>query len=123
MMADRQHVLVVDDEPVLRMILVDLLEGEGYAVEEASNAAEALEVLQALPSIRIVVTDIQMPGSMDGLRLARYIRDAYPPIALIVSSGTVRPEQGALPDDAVFLSKPVDHRELLRVIEDRVSAA
>ena len=71
MMADRQHVLVVDDEPVLRMILVDLLEGEGYAVEEASNAAEALEVLQALPSIRIVVTDIQMPGSMDGLRLAR----------------------------------------------------
>ena len=123
MMADRQHGLVVDDEPVLRMILVDLLEGEGYAVEEASNAAEALEVLQALPSIRIVVTDIQMPGSMDGLRLARYIRDAYPPIALIVSSGTVRPEQGALPDDAVFLSKPVDHRELLRVIEDRVSAA
>ncbi len=123
MMADRQHVLVVDDEPVLRMILVDLLEGEGYAVEEASNAAGALEVLQALPSIRIVVTDIQMPGSMDGLRLARYIRDAYPPIALIVSSGTVRPEQGALPDDAVFLSKPVDHRELLRVIEDRVSAA
>lgn len=123
MMADRQHVLVVDDEPVLRMILVDLLEGEGYAVEEASNAAEALEVLQALPSIRIVVTDIQMPGSMDGLRLARYIRDAYPPIALIVSSGAVRSEQGALPDDAVFLSKPVDHRELLRVIEDRLSAA
>jgi len=123
MMADRQHVLVVDDEPVLRMILVDLLEGEGYAVEEASNAAEALEVLQALPSIRIVVTDIQMPGSMDGLRLARYLRDAYPPIALIVSSGAVRPEQDALPDDAVFLSKPVDHRELLRVIEDRLSAA
>ena len=123
MMADRQHVLVVDDEPVLRMILVDLLEGEGYAVEEASNAAEALEVLQALPSIRIVVTDIQMPGSMDGLRLARYIRDAYPPIALIVSSGAVRPEQDELPDDAVFLSKPVDHRELLRVIEDRLSAA
>ena len=123
MMADRQHVLVVDDDPVLRMILVDLLEGEGYAVEEASNAAEALEVLQALPSIRIVVTDIQMPGSMDGLRLARYIRDAYPPIALIVSSGAIRPEQGALPDDAVFLSKPVDHRELLRVIEDRLSAA
>jgi CheY-like chemotaxis protein len=107
----------------LRMILVDLLEGEGYAIEEASNAAEALEVLQALPSIRIVVTDIQVPGSMDGLRLARYIRDAYPPIALIVSSGAVRPEQSALPDDAVFLSKPVDHRELLRVIEDRLSAA
>ncbi|MGE4322204.1 MAG: response regulator [Sphingobium sp.] len=112
----RPHILVVDDEPLLRMVLVDLLEGEGYAVREASDAAEALALLKAEPAFRIVVTDIQMPGSMDGLRLAQYIHDAYPPIALIICSGAVSPDRTALPDQAVFMPKPVDRALLISTV-------
>jgi CheY-like chemotaxis protein len=109
-------ILVVDDEPLLRMVLVDLFEDAGYLVREASDAAEAMTILQSSPAIRIVVTDIQMPGSMDGLRLAGYINDAYPPIALIVCSGAVPPDQSALPGNAVFMPKPVNQSQLLHII-------
>lgn len=118
----REEILVVDDEPLLRMVLVDLFEDAGFRVEEAGDAGEALELLKAHPSIRIVVTDIQMPGSMDGLRLANYIHDAYPPIALIVCSGAVSPQGSALPQSAIFMPKPVDHALLLRTVEEMLSA-
>lgn len=109
-------ILIVDDEPLLRMVLVDLFEDAGYKVREAAHAAEALTLLEASPDIRIVVTDIQMPGSMDGLRLAAYIHNAYPPIALIISSGAIEPEKSAMPDDAIFMPKPIDHRALLATV-------
>lgn len=112
----QQHVLVVDDEPLLRMVLADLLEDAGFSVREAADAAEALDILKADSSFRIVVTDIQMPGSMDGLRLAQYIHDAYPPIALIICSGAVSPDRMALPRDAVFMPKPVDQALLLSTV-------
>jgi CheY-like chemotaxis protein len=115
-------VLVVDDEPWQRMMLSDAFSDAGYEVVEAANAAEALAALQASSDIGIVVTDIQMPGSMDGLRLARYVRDAYPPIALIVSSGAVRPESRDLPHDAIFLAKPIDVPAMLARIADLVAA-
>ncbi|PNU06004.1 response regulator [Novosphingobium guangzhouense] len=118
----REEILVVDDEPLLRMVLVDLFEDAGFRVEEAGDAGEALELLKAHPSIRIVVTDIQMPGSMDGLRLANYIHDAYPPIALIVCSGAISPDGGALPQSAIFMPKPVDHAVLLRTVSKMLSA-
>jgi CheY-like chemotaxis protein len=115
-------VLVVDDEPWLRMTLSDAFSDEGYAVNEAANAAEALAILKIRPDIGIVITDIQMPGSMDGLRLARYIRDAYPPIALVVASGAVRPQGDELPADAIFLAKPIDVPKLLARIAELVAA-
>jgi CheY-like chemotaxis protein len=115
-------VLVVDDEPWLRMTLSDAFTDEGYSVAEAGNAAEALAILQAQRDIGVVITDIQMPGSMDGLRLARYIRDAYPPIALVVASGAVRPHLNELPADAIFLSKPIDIPQLLARIAELVAA-
>lgn len=115
-----QHILVVDDEPLLRMVLVDLFEDAGFKVREAAHAAEALAILKAQPSIRIVITDIQMPGSMDGLRLASYIHDAYPPIALIVSSGAITPV--ALPDDAIFMPKPIDYQLLLETVRSLAKA-
>lgn len=115
---DHQNVqiLVVDDEPLLRLVLVDLFEDAGFLVHEAESAADALTILKDHPAIRVVVTDIQMPGSMDGSGLARYIRDAYPPIALIISSGAVAPNETDLPVDAVFLPKPIDQRELLATV-------
>jgi CheY-like chemotaxis protein len=115
-------VLVVDDEAWLRITLSDAFTDEGYDVVEAANSAEALALLQARPDIGIVITDIQMPGSMDGLRLARYVRDAYPPIALIVASGAVRPDSKDLPADAIFLAKPIDMRMLLARIAGLVAA-
>ena len=115
--AERPTVLIVDDESLLRMDLADVFEGAGYSVFEAADAAEAVAVLKTESSIRIVVTDIQMPGSMDGLRLARFIRDAYPPIALIVASGAIRPVAAELPTDAIFLPKPIDMGALLGRID------
>lgn len=118
--SDCQTVLVVDDEPLLRMTLVDLFEDAGFKVREASHAAEALTVLEASPEIRIVVTDIQMPGSMDGLKLAAYIRNAYPPIALIISSGAIEPDRSSLPPNAIFMPKPINGATLLQTIRSLV---
>ena len=98
------------------MMLVDLLEDKAFEVFEAADAAEAIEVLKAEPRIGIVITDIQMPGSMDGLALARFVRDSYPPILLIVASGAVRPARQDLPCEAVFLPKPIDLAALIPML-------
>ena len=90
---DREHigrkpvVLVVDDEVLVRTVAVDMVEQAGFEVIEASNADEAIRILESRQDIRAVFTDIQMPGSMDGLRLAQSVRDRWPPVALIVTSG------------------------------------
>lgn len=105
---DCGEILVVDDEPMLRLVLVDLLEDEGYVVYEAADASAALAMLGDHTAICVVVTDVQMPGTMDGLALASYIRDSYPPIGLIIASGAVNPRSQDLPEAAVFLSKPID---------------
>jgi CheY-like chemotaxis protein len=80
-------VLVVEDEPLSRIHALNLVEEAGYVAIEASNADEAISILEARKDIRIVFTDIDMPGSMDGLKLARAIRDRWPPIELILTSG------------------------------------
>jgi len=99
-------VLVVEDEPLLRLNAVDLLEEAGYAVIEACDADAAIELLAARLDIRLVFTDIDMPGSMDGLRLAAAIRSRWPPIDIIITSGKVSPSASDLPARGVFLSKP-----------------
>ena len=80
-------VLVVEDEALLRMHATDMIEAAGYTVVEAANADEAVLILSQRMDIRIVFTDIDMPGSMDGLKLAAMVRDRWPPIELIVTSG------------------------------------
>ena len=65
-----------------------IVEEAGYEAVEASNADEAIRILEADPTIRLVFTDIDMPGSMDGLKLAHYVRGRWPPIKLIVASGS-----------------------------------
>ena len=74
--------LVVEDEPLSRIHALNLVEEAGYVAIEASNADEAISILEARKDIRIVFTDIDMPGSMDGLKLARAIRHRWPPIEL-----------------------------------------
>ena len=80
-------VLVVEDEALVRMDIVDYLEREGFKVYEAAHAAGAIKLLEAHSSILILFTDIDMPGSMDGLKLSAAVRDRWPPVKIVVTSG------------------------------------
>jgi CheY-like chemotaxis protein len=104
----RHKVLVVEDQPLLRMMAVDLVEDAGFEALEAGDAREALLLLEAITAIRILFTDIDMPGDMDGLVLAATVRDRWPPIQIVVVSGMKRPSANDLPAGSVFFSKPYD---------------
>ncbi|WP_025884726.1 response regulator [Asaia prunellae] len=105
-------VLVVEDEPLQRLSLMDLLEEAGYQVADASDADQALIILENRPDIRIVLADVDMPGSMDGLRLAALVRDRWPPIEIIVTSGRGIPQLSAIPARAMFLPKPLNEQRV-----------
>ena len=100
--------MVVDDEPLIRMMLTSLFEDQGYIVFEAECAETAIATLERNPTIRVVITDVHMPGSMDGVRLAHFIRDRWPPTGLIVASGAAELSAADLPSDTTFLRKPFD---------------
>lgn len=99
-------VLVVEDEPLLRMLAVDFIEDAGFAAVEAESADAAVAILESRTDIRIVFTDIDMPGSMDGIKLAAAVRDRWPPIEIVIVSGHRRSVDIELPERAVFFSKP-----------------
>jgi len=109
-------VLVVEDEPVVRLDAIESVAAAGFRVIEAANADEAIAILEARRDIRVVVTDIQMPGSMDGLKLAATIRNRWPPIELIVTSGRMVVAQQDLPARGRFLPKPYDGKHLVEAI-------
>jgi CheY-like chemotaxis protein len=110
-------VLVVDDEPLLRLSAVAVLEDAGYATLQAGSADKAIQQLEANAGIRAVFTDIDMPGGMDGLQLAAVIRDRWPPVELLVTSGHVSVEDGQLPERGHFLPKPYSPHQLTRALE------
>ncbi|WP_395014718.1 response regulator [Dongia sp.] len=109
-------VLVVEDEPLVRLDAIETLMRAGYRVIEAANADEAIAILEIRRDIRVVVTDIQMPGSMDGLKLAATIRDRWPPIALIVTSGQIVLRERDIPERGRFLQKPYSGPRLVEAI-------
>jgi CheY-like chemotaxis protein len=109
-------VLVVEDEPLIRMDAVGMIGEAGYEVVEASGADEAIACLEARSDIRVVFTDIEMPGSMDGLKLVHAIRKRWPPIVPILASGRVTPLASEMPSDTVFLPKPYREARLLDVL-------
>jgi CheY-like chemotaxis protein len=106
-------VLVIEDEPLLRMDAVQMLEDAGYNTVEAGNADEAIALLEIREDIRFVFTDIQMPGSMDGLKLSWAIRDRWPPIEMIITSGQRNPTAEDMPARVRFLPKPYDSKRLV----------
>jgi CheY-like chemotaxis protein len=99
-------VLVVEDEPLLRMLAVDIVEEAGFEAVEAAGAAEAIVILETRTDIRIVFSDIDMPGGMDGMRLAACIRDRWPPIEIVLTSGMLRETDVDMPPRSVFFAKP-----------------
>lgn len=120
----RAVVLVVEDETFLRMAAVCFLEDAGFEVIEAEDADRALALLESRNDIRLVFTDIDMPnGSMNGLRLARAVRDRWPPIAIVVVSGHQIPTAADLPYGSKFFPKPYDEAEMVSTLREMLQAA
>ncbi|MGO4670720.1 response regulator [Bosea sp. 2RAB26] len=110
-------VLVVEDDVFIRLDATSMLEDAGFEALEASNADDAVKLLEARPDIRIVFTDIEMPGSLNGLKLAFVVRDRWPPIAIIIASGRIQPEPHEMPADVTFLRKPYSHAAVLEAVQ------
>ena len=105
-------VLIVEDEFFIRLSAAEMVRELGFEVVEAVDADHAIELLETTADIAIVFTDIQMPGSVDGLGLLAIIRNRWPPIALVVTSGQIEPAVEDLPAGARFLAKPYLQRQL-----------
>ena len=118
--AKKPVVLVVEDEPLTRLDTVDTLEAAGFQALEANNADEAIRILEGRNDIRLVFTDIDMPGSMDGLKLARAVRDRWPPIKIVVTSGQLIPSEADLPAGGRFLSKPYDSTRVVDTLWEMI---
>src|SRR4028118_475797 len=99
-------VLVVDDEPFVRMLVADVLDEAGFEVVEASDAQTALKRLELAGDVRVLFTDINMPPGMNGLELAEQVAHRWPKIGLVVSSGYERPSDNQIADGGVFVPKP-----------------
>jgi two-component sensor histidine kinase len=114
------NVLVVEDEMVLRMRAVDIVEDAGFAPVEAVNADEAIAILESRSDIDLLFTDIQMPGSMDGLKLAHAVHDRWPTIKIILVSGQVKPSDAERPADSRFFGKPLGVGQMIRELQEMV---
>src|ERR1700712_3071854 len=129
------HLFIVEDEMMLRMRAVDIVEDAGFASIEAVNADDALAILESRSDIELLFTDIQMPGSMDGLKLAYAVHERWPLIKIILVSGQLKLTDKEKPADSRFFGKPLDVKQMiaemqemmgkgaLKIVPDEVAAA
>jgi CheY-like chemotaxis protein len=122
MAVKRPVVLVVEDDFLIRIDAVEMIEAAGFDVVEAANADEAMKILEVRLDITVVFTDIQMPGSMDGLKLAAAIRGRWPPIKIVATSGVVDVRGVDLPEGGRFLPKPYSSAEIVGALRELTSA-
>jgi CheY-like chemotaxis protein len=115
---EKTVILVVEDEAIIRLATAALLEDAGYTVIEAGNADVAIQMLGSRTDIGAVFTDIVMPGSLDGLRLVQAIRDRWPPIHLLITSGRNGMVQKDFPRKARFLPKPYTPKHVLKALAE-----
>ena len=118
--ASSPTVLVVEDEMVLRMRAVDIVEDAGFNSVEAVNADEALSILESRSDISLLFTDIQMPGSLDGLKLAHAVHKRWPAIKIILVSGQVNLSDAEKPADSRFFGKPLENDQMISEIQEMV---
>jgi CheY-like chemotaxis protein len=116
-------VLVVEDSVIIRMGAVDLVQSAGYEALEASNADEAIRILESRADIDLVFTDVQMPGTMDGIKLSYYIRNRWPPVKLIVASGKAILDESNLPEGSRFFPKPYSNHAIADAMASMLSSA
>ena len=119
----RPVVLIVEDEFLLRMDAVDTIEAAGFEAIEAANADQAIEILESRRDITVVFTDIHMPGSMDGLNLARAVRGRWPPIKIVATSGHAHVTETDLPEGGRFLAKPYSSVQVTDVLRELTGLA
>lgn len=117
-MSSKLKVLVVEDEFLIRLDFVDFLTKEGFEVLEAANADEAIAILESNDTVRVMFTDVDMPGSMDGLKLSAAVRDRWPPVRIVVTSGHRAVELRDLPEGSLFYAKPYDHAAIAAALRD-----
>ena len=107
-------VLVVEDDSLINLMATDELKRAGYEVVSAFNADQAIEILESRSDVRLIFTDIDMPGSMDGLKLAAAVRHRWPPVRIVITSGKHLPSE--LPEGAVFIPKPYSSAKIIETI-------
>jgi two-component system, response regulator PdtaR len=110
-------VLVVEDDPLLRMLAV---EEAGFIAIEARDADEAVILLESRNDIALLFTDVNMPGSMDGLKLAQAVHDRWPLIKILVVSGKQQPQSSDLPSNSCFVGKPYQASALVEELRSMV---
>ncbi|GHA37864.1 hypothetical protein GCM10007989_37190 [Devosia pacifica] len=116
-MARTARILIVEDEPLISMCLASLVEEQGNAPLEVGTADEAKALMDDGQQVDLIVTDIHMPGTLDGLDLARHASGLIADLPVIVCSGKIRPDADELPKGAVFFEKPYDFDKLGKVIQ------
>lgn len=109
-------VLVVEDDPLLRMNAVDMIEEAGFRAIEAPNADAAIQLLEDRRDIRLIFTDIDMPGSMDGLALAHAVANRWPPVRIVATSGHFKVSETDLPNGGRFIPKPYRQHQLIDML-------
>lgn len=107
-------VLIVEDDPLVREIAALAIEDAGLPYVEAADADEALEILKSRADVGVLFTDVNMPGALDGMDLAKLVHEQWPPIRLVVTSG--RPLKSEVPDDGQFVAKPYDLGRLTQTL-------
>jgi CheY-like chemotaxis protein len=120
--SNRPVVLIVDDEFLIRMHAAEIINDAGFEVVEAWNAEQAIVILESRQDIRVVFTDIHMPGSMDGLKLAHAVRHRWPPVHIIATSGHVGLNELDLPARCMFFPKPYSPHKIARAIHALTAA-
>ena len=116
----RAVILVVEDEPFIRMLAVDLLAETGRIILEADCVEEALAIIDAEDRIDLLFTDINMPGELDGLDLATILYRKQPDVELVITSGARKFADDEMPDHGVFISKPYTARTLTQTIAEKL---
>ena len=119
----RPVVLVVEDDLLLRLDAANMVASAGFEVIEAANADEAIAILESRNDIAVVFTDIQMPGSMDGLKLARAVRGRWPPIKIVTTSGLRIIQETDLPEGGRFLPKPYSADQITGLLHELTQGA
>ncbi|HZW47788.1 MAG TPA: response regulator [Microvirga sp.] len=114
---NRPVVLLVEDELLVRLTQVEILREAEFWVVEAQDADEAFDLLKKRADINVVLTDVNMPGSIDGFEFARLVRQGWPDVGVLVISGKVAPKPGDLPEGTHFLQKPIRPDALVNALK------
>lgn len=114
--AEKHVVLVIEDEPVLRIEIADMLEDDGFEVVESTSVEEAIHVLETRPDIRIVYIDLDMPKGIDGVKFAAAIRNRWPPIEIVLTASRFDAARIELPVRSRFFAKPIDPASVMKTM-------